>query len=142
MKYCRIDLAKTDYWPIKNQQYLYSFDINELNTIYQKYCKHKNFSSVMPIFDIQYYDEHTDVIGYFDRNKLVAFSLIRVYDKDNVEALQFAWDYAEPKLRLGIESLKNECALYKARGFSYLYLGFADDYKSQLDGFEIIGTLE
>jgi hypothetical protein len=75
-------------------------------------------------------------------NVLVAFSLIRVYDKDSVEALQFAWDYAEPKLRLGVESLKNECALYKARGFSYLYLGFADDYKSQLDGFEILGTLE
>jgi hypothetical protein len=142
MKYCRIDLSKTDYWPIKNQQYLYSFDINELNTIYQKYCKYKNFASVMPIFDIQYTDKHTDVIGYFDQHKLVAFSLIRVYDKDSVEALQFAWDYADPKLRLGVESLKNECALYKARGFSYLYLGFADDYKSQLDGFEILGTLE
>ena len=142
MKYCRIDLSKTDYWPIKNQQYLYSFDINELNTIYQKYCKYKNFASVMPIFDIQYTDEHTDVIGYFDQHKLVAFSLIRVYNKDSVEALQFAWDYADPKLRLGVESLKNECALYKARGFSYLYLGFADDYKSQLDGFEILGTLE
>lgn len=142
MTYARIDLAKTDYWPIKNQQYLYSFDIIELNAIYQKYCQHKNFASVMPIFDLQYTDEHTDVIGYFDHKKLVAFSLIRVYDQYNAEALQFAWDYNEPKLRLGIESLKNECALYKARGFSYLYLGYADEYKSQIDGFEILGKLE
>ena len=55
--------------------------------------------------------------------------------------MQFAWDYANPKLRLGIESLKNECAVYKARGFNYLYLGLADEYKSQLDGFELLGRL-
>lgn len=141
MKYCRIDLAQTNYWPIDGYKYLYNFDINELNNIYQKYCGYKQFTSVMPIFDIQYTDEHTDVIGYYDNNKLVAFSLVRTYDKDNAESLQFAWDYYNPKLRLGIESLKNECALYKARGFSYLYLGQADDYKSQLDGYQILGKL-
>jgi hypothetical protein len=141
MKYCRIDLAKTNYWPIKNQKYLYEFDITELNRIYQEYCNYKQFESVMPIFDIQYTDEHTDVIGYYDNNKLVAFSLVRTYDRDHAESLQFAWDYTNPKLRLGIESLKNECALYKQRGFSYLYLGQADNYKSQIDGFEILGKL-
>jgi DUF2075 family protein len=95
----------------------------------------------MPIFDIQYHDEHTDVIGYYDNNDLVAFSLVRTYDKYSAEALQFAWDYQNPKLRLGIESLKNECAIYKARGFEYLYLGLADEYKNQLDGFELLGKL-
>jgi hypothetical protein len=142
MKYARIDLAKTNYWPIKNQKYLYEFDIIELNQIYQKYCNYKQFKSVMPIFDIQYTDEHTDVIGYYDNDDLVAFSLVRTYDQYNAESLQFAWDYANPKLRLGIESLKNECALYKARGFSYLYLGSDDEYKRELDGYEILGKLE
>lgn len=142
MKYARIDLAETNYWPINNQKRLYEFDINELNRIYRAYCDHKQFASVMPIFDIQYTDEHTDVIGYYDNNKLVAFSLIRTYDQDNAESLQFAWDYANPKLRLGIESLKNECAVYKARGFSYLYLGQDDEYKRELDGYEILGKLE
>jgi hypothetical protein len=141
MNYCRIDLSKTDYWPLNNYQYLYQFDINKLNQIYKTYCEHKQFTSVMPIFDIQYQDEHTDVIGYYDNVELVAFSLIRTYDKHNAEALQFAWNYDNPKLRLGIESLKNECALYKARGFEYLYLGQADEYKSQLDGFELLGLL-
>jgi hypothetical protein len=96
----------------------------------------------MPIFDIQYTDEHTDVIGYYDNSDLVAFSLIRTYDKENAESLQFAWNYANPKLRLGIESLKNECAIYKARGFNYLYLGGDDSYKRQIDGFELLGKLE
>ena len=141
MEYCRIDLSKTDYWPANNYKYLYHFDINELNRIYKEYCEYKQFASVMPIFDIQYHDEHTDVIGYYDNTELVAFSLVRTYDKENAEALQFAWNYRNPKLRLGIESLKNECALYKQRGFEYLYLGQADDYKSQLDGYEILGKL-
>jgi hypothetical protein len=141
MKYCRINLNKTNYWPTNSYKYLYQFDIKELNSIYQSYCKYKQFESVMPIFDIQYTDEHTDVIGYYDNTKLVAFSLVRTYDRDHAESLQFAWDYANPKLRLGIESLKNECAIYKERGFKYLYLGSADEYKSQLDGFEILGKL-
>jgi hypothetical protein len=141
IKYARINLSKIKYQPIDNYKYLYQFDIAELNTIYQKYCNYKKFESVMPIFDIQYTDKHTDVIGYYDNDKLVAFSLIRIYNKDHAESLQFAWDYNNPKLRLGIMSLKNECAVYKERGFKYLYLGSADKYKSQIDGYELIGKL-
>ena len=95
----------------------------------------------MPLFDQQFQDVYTEIIGYFSNRKLVAFSLIKKYDLENVEALQFAWDYSNPKLRLGIESLKNECAVYKARGFKYLYLGQADEYKSQIDGYEVLGKL-
>jgi hypothetical protein len=95
----------------------------------------------MPIFDIQYTDKNTDIIGYYDNEDLVAFSLIKLYDNDHAESLQFAWDYKNPKLRLGIESLRNECAIYKARGYRYLYLGLADEYKNQIDGFEILGRL-
>lgn len=113
----------------------------ECQEIYRKYCEYKQFDSVMPLFDQQFYDPCTEIIGYFSNRQLVAFSLIKKYDIKNVEATQFAWDYANPKLRLGIESLKNECALYKQRGFSYLYLGQADNYKSQIDGFEILGKL-
>lgn len=141
MKYCRIDLSKTNYWALNNFRYLYHFDIVELNRIYKEYCEYKQFASVMPIFDIQYHDENTDVIGYYNDNNLVAFSLIKTYDSKNAECLQFAWNYKEPDLKLGIESLKNECAVYKERGFKYLYLGQADKYKSQLDGYELVGKL-
>lgn len=94
----------------------------------------------MPIFNEEYTDPNNDVIGYYDHDsKLVAFSLIRRYNSKNAEAVQFAWDYADPKLKLGYSSLRNECAVYKARGFDYLYLGGADEYKRQVAGFEILG---
>ena len=94
----------------------------------------------MPIFDSQYADSAIDILGYYDTsNKLIAFSLIRKYDQRNVECLQFAWDYADPSLRLGIATMKHECALYKSLGYQYLYLGGADDYKKEIDGFELLG---
>lgn len=90
----------------------------------------------MPIFDSEYLDN--EVIGYRHDGKLVAFSLIKIHDNENVEAIQFAWDYANPELKLGIKSLKNECAIYKARGYKYFYLGAAAKYK-QIDGYEELG---
>lgn len=144
MKYCRIDLSETNYtqMPDTNVRYIvHERMYPECFEIYRKYCEHKQFESVMPLFDQQFRDIYTEILGYFSNRRLVAFSLIKKYDLENVEALQFAWDYANPKLRLGIESLKNECAIYKDRGFKYLYLGSADEYKSQLDGFEILGKL-
>lgn len=95
----------------------------------------------MPLFHNQFVDQQNDVIGYYEGFKLVAFSLIKRHDQFNAEALQFAWDYSNPSLHLGIESLKHECALYKERGFKYLYLGEAHTYKSQIDGFEVLGIL-
>ena len=64
----------------------------------------------MPIFDSEY--EDNEVIGYYDGDILVAFSLIARYDRENAEAVQFAWDYVTPKLSLGRVSLENECAFY------------------------------
>ena len=95
----------------------------------------------MPIFPEEYTDTKNDVLGYFNKDeKMVAFSLIRCYNSKNAEAVQFAWDYANPKLKLGFSSLENECAMYKKRGFDYLYLGEADPYKTKITGFEILGA--
>ena len=92
----------------------------------------------MPIFDREYRDDCNDVIGYHYNNEFVAFSLIRKHSDNDIEAVQFAWDYKNPELRLGTESLKNECAIYKSRGFKYLYLGEAAEYK-KIDGYELLG---
>ena len=139
MIYARIDLEKTNYTTLQsNWQFIRNPDIDALNNIYIQYCKHKKFRSVMPIFNSEYTDTQTDVIGYFDNNQLEAFSLIKKYDHDNVEALQFAWTYHDPKLRLGITSLEHECALYKHLGYKFLYLGEANEYKSKIQGFEIL----
>jgi len=141
MLYARIDLTKTDYNVLENGILLDPVPAIELQEIYRKYCIHKKFKSVMPIFDSEFFDPKNDVIGYYDQSKLVAFSLLRRYDSSNVEALQFAWDYQNPRLRLGIESLKSECAFYKKLGYHYLYLGEADEYKRKIDAFEILGPI-
>ena len=93
----------------------------------------------MPIFDSEYTDSKNDIIGYFDQSNIVAFSLIRKYNSISIEAVQFAWTYHNPKLRLGIRSLEHECAVYKNLGYKFLYLGEANEYKSHIDGFEILG---
>ena len=53
-------------------------------------------------------------------------------DDENAEAVQFAWDYANPKLTLGLKTLRHECAYYKEKGFKYLYIGGADEYKNKM----------
>jgi len=141
-QFARIDLSKTNYEITVKWEYLFNPDISKLNQIYRDYCKYKHFASVMPIFDSRYTDPATDVIGYYDADNLVAFSLIRRYDDHNALCDQFAWTYHKPRLRLGIETMKAECAIYKARGFEYLYLEQAHLYKSDMDGFEILGPLE
>lgn len=140
--FARIDLSKTNYQINVEWMYMTQPDIPALNAIYREYCKHKRFTSVMPIFDTRYTDPMTDVIGYYDQAKLVAFSLIKRYDQHNALCDQFAWTYHKPRLRLGIETMKAECAIYKARGFKYLYLEQAHLYKSEIDGFEILGPME
>ena len=141
MKYARVKLSQTNYITMDNWNYITDINIHQLNEIYKKYCDYKDFDSVMPIFDSQYLDKSVDIIGYYDSDTLIAFSMVRRYNEKNAELLQFAWDYVKPELTLGIESLKNECAIYKSRGFDYLYLGGAEKYKRFLDGFEIIGKL-
>jgi hypothetical protein len=142
MKFARIDLSKTNYAMLSNWNYIAKPNVTELNEIYHQYCRYKGFKSVMPIFHSQYCAADTDVLGYYNLCcQLIAFSLVRRYDDLNAECLQFAWDYAEPSLRLGIETMKHECAVYKARGYQYLYLGGADEYKQEIAGFEMLGPV-
>lgn len=141
-QFARINLAKTNYESTVKWEYLTEPNIAQLNSIYRDYCLYKRFASVMPIFDSRYTDPGTDVIGYYDGDQLAAFSLIKRYDDRNALCDQFAWNYRNPRLRLGIETLKTECAIYKARGFEYLYLEQAHLYKQEIDGFELLGPLE
>lgn len=141
MTYARIDLSKTNYVKLEDSQWnlISSPDVDQLNSIYRSYCVHKKFKSVMPIFPSEYTDPSNELIGYLDKGQIVAFSLIKIFDHMNAECVQFAWTYSNPRLRLGIRSLEHECAFYKERGFQYLYLGGADEYKKKMQGFETLG---
>lgn len=143
--FARIDLAKTAYEPTVTWRYITSRDsdtLARLDHIYRDYCVYKKFSSVMPMFHSRYTDPMSDVIGYYDQDQLVAWSLIRRFDDHNALCDQFAWTYHNPRLRLGIETMKTECAIYRARGFEYLYLEQAHLYKQEIDGFELLGPAE
>ena len=141
-QFARIDLAKNTDCTNVDWYYITDPDVDQLNDIYRTYCIYKHFASVMPIFDSQYKDPDTDIIGYREDGKLVAFSLMKRYDDKNVLASQFAWTYHNPKTRLGVESLKTECAIYRERGFKYLYLDQAHLYKQGIKGFELLGPLQ
>jgi hypothetical protein len=142
MLYARINLENTNYTILNNNwQFLRTPNVNQLNQIYHNYCRYKKFSSVMPIFDSEYTDSKNDIIGYFNNSELTAFSIIKRHDATNAEAVQFAWTYSEPKLQLGIKSLKHECAMYKSLGYKFLYLGEANEYKKKIAGFEILGEV-
>ena len=144
-QFARVDLSKTNYSDTTvDWRYIKDLTpetINTLDDIYRTYCIYKHFSSVMPMFASRYTDPMSDVIGYYDENRLVAWSLIRRFDERNALCDQFAWTYHKPKMRLGIETLKVECAIYKQRGFNFLYMEQAHLYKQEIDGFEILGPL-
>jgi hypothetical protein len=144
-QFAKIDLSKTSYVATVEWQYITDFNnqtLAKLDDIYRTYCIYKHFASVMPMFHSRYLDPMSDVIGYYDQGQLIAWSLIRRFDDKNALCDQFAWTYHNPRSRLGIESMKTECAIYKARGFEYLYLEQAHLYKSQIDGFELLGPLQ
>jgi hypothetical protein len=141
-QFARINLKQTTYIPTVTWEYITNPNISTLQAIYKTYCTYKKFASVMPLFESQFTDPATDVIGYHENNTLVAFSLMKRYDSKNVLAGQFAWTYHNPRTRLGIESLKTECAIYRERGFEYLYLDQAHLYKQGIEGFEILGALQ
>tara|TARA_Y100001937_G_C7004156_1_gene277913 strand:+ start:121 stop:540 length:420 start_codon:yes stop_codon:yes gene_type:complete len=139
MIYCRIRLSKTDYDLYENSLIIKEPNLKQLQKIYKKYCDYKKFKSVQPIFENDV--KVNKIMGYYYKYELVAFTMLYPLDNHNIESLQFAWDYKNPKLRLGIKSLENECAWAKQNGYKFLYLGQDDRYKSQFKGYEKLGAL-
>lgn len=137
--YARVNLSKTNYSLKVDARVLKHPQPDQLLKIYDDYCKHKKFPSAWPIYSEQFLSKENDVIGYYDNYTLVAWSLVYKINSDVAECLQFAWNYENPKLHLGINSLRAECAMYKAWGYKWYLLGEAHEYKKQIDGFEIIG---
>ena len=136
--FCRIRLKDTNYQEYHNYRILDSSSFGKCLEIYKKYITYKGFKDTVPIFVEEFELDHSDIIGYYDGNELVAFTLAyRFKSVNSVWADQFAWDYKNKKLSLGHVAYKSECALYKRLGYDYFYLGESSNYKSKLDGYEI-----
>lgn len=138
----RIDLGKTYYATDIEYQFLNPVPINEVQRVYREYCNHKHFQSAIPMIPGRLTDPKTELIGYYDLDRLIAWSMYRIWDDENILSDHFAWDYRDPKLRLGIRSLENECAIYRNRGYKYMYFESVEPYMLDLQGFEILGPLK
>ena len=136
--FCRIRLKDTNYQEYHNYRILDGSSFNRCLEIYKQYVTYKKFKDIVPIFVEEFELPHSDVIGYYDGNELVAFTLAyRFKSVNSVWADQFAWNYKNKKLSLGHIANKSEIALYKRLGFDYFYLGESSDYKAKLDGSEL-----
>ena len=136
--FCRIRLKDTNYQEYHNYRILDGSSFNRCLEIYKQYVTYKKFKDIVPIFVEEFELPHSDVIGYYDGNELVAFTLAYRFKSVNIVwADQFAWNYKNKKLGLGHIANKSEIALYKRLGFDYFYLGESSDYKAKLDGYEI-----
>jgi hypothetical protein len=139
MKFGRLDLTKTTYNIILDAHLLNPVPIDEINQVYETYCLYKNFKSVMPLVPGRFTIPGTEVLGYYDQNKLIAWSMYRIWDSKSIVIDHHAWDYSNPKLRIGLRSLENECALYRDRGYEFMYFESVEPYMLSMQGFELLG---
>ena len=137
----RIDLHETRYVSDLEWAPLDPPPVNDMQRVYRDYCLHKHFQSVMPLVPGRLTAAGTEIIGYHDRDRLVAWSMYRIWDEENVLSDHFAWDYRNPRLRLGIRSIENECAIYRDRGYRWMYFEAVEPYMLDLQGFEILGPV-
>lgn len=136
----RIDLSQVTYSASVSCVLLDPVPIDQVVKVYRSYCAHKNFHSVIPMIPGRFTVPGTETWGYYDQGQLVAWSMYRLWDQHNVVSDHHAWDYKNPKLRLGIRSFENECAIYRDRGFKFVYLETVEPYMFQLQGFELLGV--
>lgn len=135
--YGRVDLTKVHY-ELDPKIVLHKPDYYEALHVYKQYCQYKKFDSVIPFYrdDIRINDFHC----LYQDGKLIAWQQTQLYTEDKVAwNEQFAWDYSNPRDKIGWRFKYHITAYYKANGYKYLYLGDHHDYKSKIQGYEILG---
>ena len=140
-QFARINLMDTSYQKELDAQLLDPVPINRVLRIYRDYCAHRHFQSVMPMIPGRLTAPDTEIWGYHDQGDLVAWSMYRIWDSDNILSDHFAWNYRNPRLRLGIRSIETECAIYRDRGYRCMYFESVEPYMLDLQGFEIMGGI-
>lgn len=137
----RINLAATQYVSDLDWRMLDPVPVNDVQRVYRDYCLHKHFLSVMPLIAGRLSAPDTEIIGYHERDRLIAWSMYRIWDQENILSDHFAWDYRNPRLRLGIRSIENECAIYRDRGYHWMYFETVEPYMLDIQGFELLGPI-
>ncbi len=139
----RCDLSKVTYTMYNSDQYRCLDDaskrpVQEIEKLYSDYCNYKGFEDLFHS-EVKHWLECDVLMQYYDVD-FVAWSKLRLYTEDALEAVLFTWNYKKPELKVGINSLKHELAWAKEKGFKYMYLGPGYEsgsiYKANIDGFE------
>ena len=114
-------------------------DAKHTAEIYLQYCKYKNFTDLFH-GEVSNWLECDYKMVYYDFNNPVAWSKMRMYTENALETVLFVWNYNNPKLRIGVNSLIHELNWAKSNNFKYVYLGPGYEsgsiYKADIDGFE------
>ena len=119
----------------------FSPDVDALERVYDAYRRKKGFSDHLPIRKtLELVDRRSKAAIVFKHNgEIVAFTLFRAHPPA-MSSLQFCWDYATPKLRLGFISQEIEFLVARAMDCDYVYIGPGYEtvcrYKASLPGFE------
>lgn len=132
----RVVLSETNYSELSNVVPLPNSLSDEMIKIHLAQISKKGFTHDPRDLEIS---TNNIVLGYMSGGMLVAWSKLFDYVQA-YEAQYFAWNYADPKERLGIKSLEHEIASAKKQGHMHFYIGPGYEtcsiYKSKVAGFE------
>lgn len=124
-------------------KYFFDISLNEnkrkiFNEIFDKYINYKNFKSQdYSLQDI--INTSNGHVYYSENNKVIGFCFFKLL-ANNIFAVEFAWDYENPRLSLGKLNIHFLCNYAKMKKYDYVYLSSGYEscsiYKSDYFGFE------
>ena len=137
--YGRVDLSKIEY-KLDKEIINKKPTLEEATEVFRAYCLYKDFASVHPLYqdDINLYEWNC----LYENNKVVAWEQTLLYPNDKIGmSIQFAWNYEDPSKRIGWRFSHHVPAWLKTMGYKYLYIGDHHEYKSQIQGYEILAPI-
>lgn len=111
---------------------------DRLQQIYNKYLLHKGFQDLSLTIDDMVANSHGHIY-YSYNNEIIGFSFYKIIGASYL-SIEFAWDYALPKLSLGHVSIYFENLFAKSQRCKYIYMAAGYEtcslYKSDYPGFQ------
>lgn len=109
-----------------------------LEGIYRKYLIHKKYKDQSYSIDDMIRNSHGHIY-YVADGKIVAFMFFKTINKALL-AIEFAWDYENPKLSLGNVNIYYASLFARFKGCTHIYMSAGYEscslYKSKYEGFE------
>ena len=106
--------------------------------IFQKYIQYKNFKSQDYSLD-DIINTSNGYVYYAHDNKIIGFCFFKIL-ANNIFAVEFAWDYENPKLSLGKLNIHFLAYFAKMKKYDCVYLSSGYEscsiYKSDYEGFQ------